>query len=97
MPSPSKPNNYGDLSQAGTHHPGDEPTLSPLCSGSAGQKRKAAPAEGSPSGVSERITKYRDYWKRDNKTGWFYHVYPNGTISWLGEEEEGGDDLSDDE
>ena len=50
-------------------------------------KRKAASSQTSSQGSPEHASKHRSYWKKDPKTGGYYHKHSDGTISWLDAEE----------
>jgi hypothetical protein len=50
-------------------------------------KRKASSSQSS-HGSSGHVSKHRSYWKKDARSGRYYHKHSNGTVSWLDDEED---------
>ncbi|CAH0023371.1 unnamed protein product [Clonostachys rhizophaga] len=58
---------------------------------SSGGKRKASSSQSS-HGSSGHVSKHRSYWKKDAMSGRYYHKHSDGTVSWLGDDEDDGRD-----
>ncbi|KAI0407485.1 hypothetical protein F4802DRAFT_24291 [Xylaria palmicola] len=59
-------------------------------SGSDSHKRKASSSQTSSHGSSGHASKHRSYWKKDPKTGDYYHKHSDGTVSWLDDDDDDG-------
>ena len=46
-------------------------------------KRKASSSQTSTPGSPGHASKHRSYWKKDPKTGDYYHRHSDGSVSWL--------------
>ncbi len=63
---------------------------------STGQKRKTSSLHGSSHGSlhgsshgsSGHVSKHKSYWKKDARSGRYYHKHSDGTVSWLDDDEE---------
>ncbi|TAQ88746.1 hypothetical protein B7494_g2924 [Chlorociboria aeruginascens] len=88
-PTSSKPkhsNSHSHHSHSTPHSSKTPPSTHSSTHGS-GQKRKAPSSQESSSGSSHH-NKHKSYWKKDAKSGRYYHKHSDGTISWLDDDEE---------
>ncbi|POR32988.1 Uncharacterized protein TPAR_06803 [Tolypocladium paradoxum] len=60
--------------------------------GNGGQKRKASlsrgSSDGSSNGSSRQKSKYKSYWKRDAKSGRYFHKHSDGGVTWLDDDDD---------
>lgn len=86
-PTSSKPKDSKSHHSHSTPHSSKTPSSIHSSTPSSGQKRKAPSSQGSSSGSSHH-SKYKSYWKKDDRSGRYYHKHSDGTVSWLDDEED---------
>jgi hypothetical protein len=86
-PTSSKPKHSKSHHSHSTPHSSKAPSSTHGSTHSSEGKRKASSSQSS-HGSSGHVSKHRSYWKKDARSGRYYHKHSNGTVSWLDDEED---------
>lgn len=84
-PTSSKPK-HGKASSRSSHSSKAPPPAHDYAP-SSGHKRKASHSPSSTS--SKHNGKYQSYWKKDAKSGRYYHKHSDGAVIWLHDDDDG--------